>query len=100
MYEYVVVLGMMVTNQNCFHAWIKSRLNLWNACNSECMPYCLLSKTIKIKICKTTILRIPLYWVWNLDSYAKRRTLIDGVWESAKRTGGWKKLHHEELYNV
>jgi hypothetical protein len=58
-------LRTTVTNQNCFHKEIKSRLNLGNACchfvqNLLCSH--LLSKSLKIKICRTIILPVVLYW--------------------------------------
>jgi len=48
-------LEMTVTNQNCIHEEIKSRLNLGNACYyslQSLLSSCLLSKNLKIKIHK------------------------------------------------
>jgi hypothetical protein len=51
--------GTMVTDQNCIHEEIKSRLNLGNACNHQFRIFSsgLLFKSVKIKIYKTIILR-------------------------------------------
>jgi hypothetical protein len=64
-------MGMRVTNQNCIHKEIKSRLKLGNACYysvHNLLAYCLLSKSLKTKIHKTTILHIVLYGyeTWSL----------------------------------
>jgi hypothetical protein len=56
-------LGMTVTNQNCIHKEVKSRLNLGNACYhsvQNLLPSRLLSKNAKIKIFKTIILPVVL----------------------------------------
>jgi hypothetical protein len=52
-------LGMTVTNQNLIQEEIKRRLNLDNSINL--LPHCLLSKNVKIRIYKTTILPVVLY---------------------------------------
>jgi len=59
-------LGTTVTNQNCIHKEIKSRLNSENACyhsvqihNLSC--YHLLSTNFKIKIHKSIISPVVLY---------------------------------------
>jgi hypothetical protein len=51
-------LGMMLTNQNCIHEEIKSRLNLGNACDhaaQNLLSSHLLPKNVKIEIYKTII---------------------------------------------
>jgi hypothetical protein len=63
-------LGTTLTDQNCMHKEIKSRLNLGNACYRS-VPYllssCLLSRNIKVKIYKIIILPVLLceYETWS-----------------------------------
>jgi hypothetical protein len=48
-------LGTTITDQNCIHKEIKSRLNSWNACYylvQSFMSSCLLSRNLKVKIYK------------------------------------------------
>jgi hypothetical protein len=64
-------LGTTLTDQNCTHEEIKSRLNLENACyhSVQSLLYsCLLSRNLKIKIHKTIILPVVLYGseTWSL----------------------------------
>jgi hypothetical protein len=57
-------LGMTVTNQNLIHEKIKRRLNLGRACHhsvQNLLSSHLLSKNIKIKIYRTSILPVVLY---------------------------------------
>jgi hypothetical protein len=52
-------LGMTVTDQNCIHEEIKSRLNSGNACHHSVwniLSSYLLSKNLKIKIYRSIIL--------------------------------------------
>jgi hypothetical protein len=66
------------------------------------LPCLLLSKNIKIRIYKTIILAVLLYLceTWSLtlkENRVLRRTF------GSKRdevTGGWRKLHNEELHNL
>jgi hypothetical protein len=57
-------LGTTITDQNCMHEEIKSRLNSGNACYhsvqglSSSPP---LSRNVKVDICKTIILTVVLY---------------------------------------
>jgi hypothetical protein len=54
-----------LTDQNCMHEEIKSRLNLGNACYHAVqglLSSSLLSRNIKVKIYKTIIL--PVVFVW------------------------------------
>jgi hypothetical protein len=70
----------------------------------------LLSKNLKIRICKTIILPVILYGceIWSLTLREEHRL---GVFENRvlrkifgpKRdevTGGWRKLHNEELHDL
>jgi hypothetical protein len=63
-------LGTTVTNQNCIHKEIKTRLNLGNVCyhSVQILPSCFLYKNLKIKVYKTVILSGVLYGceTWSL----------------------------------
>jgi hypothetical protein len=51
-------MGTMITNHSCIQKEIKSRLNLGNACYhavQNLLSSHLLSRNIKVKICKTII---------------------------------------------
>jgi hypothetical protein len=57
-------LGSTVTDQNCIHEEIRSRLNSGNACYQavqNLLSSHLLSRNVKIKIYKTIILPVVLY---------------------------------------
>jgi hypothetical protein len=57
-------LGITVTNQNLIQEEIKRRLNSGNACYhsvQNLLYSCLLSKNVKIRICKITLLPVVLY---------------------------------------
>jgi hypothetical protein len=57
-------LGTTLTDQNCIHEEIKSRLNSGNACNhsvQSLLSPLLLSTNEKVKILKTIILPVVLY---------------------------------------
>jgi hypothetical protein len=97
-------LGMTVTNQNLIQEEIKRRLNSGNACYHLCSR--LLSKNLKIRICKTIILPVVLCgcetWsltlreVHGLRVFENRvlrifRPKRDEVMEE------WRKLHNEEF---
>jgi hypothetical protein len=60
-------LGTTVTNQNLIQEEIKSRLNYGNACY-HLLSSCLVSKNVKIRICKTIIFPVVLYGceTWSL----------------------------------
>jgi hypothetical protein len=54
-------LGTILTNQNSIHKEIKSRLKPGNACHhsvQNILSYSLLSKNLKIKICRIIILPV------------------------------------------
>jgi hypothetical protein len=68
MFKYLVTT---LTNQNDIHDEIKSRLNSGNACYhsvQNLLSSRLISKNLRIKICKTVILRVVLYGceTWSL----------------------------------
>jgi hypothetical protein len=57
-------LGTTLTDQNCMHKEIKSRLNSGNASYpsvQSLLSSCLLSRKLKVKIYKTIILPVVLY---------------------------------------
>jgi hypothetical protein len=66
-------LGTTVINQNLIQEEIMRRLNSGNACYhsvQNLLSFCLLSKTVNIRIFKTIILPVVLYGceTWSLDS--------------------------------
>jgi hypothetical protein len=70
-YRYALFLGTTLTDQNCIHEEIKSRLNSGNACYhsvQSLLSFCLLSRNVKVKIYKTIILSVVLYGceTWSL----------------------------------
>jgi hypothetical protein len=106
-------LGTTVTNQNRIQEEIKWRLNSGNACYlsvQNILSSRLLSKNVKVRIYKTIILPVVLYecetWsltvreehkLWVFENRVLRR--IFGR-KRARVTGGWRKLHNEELHNL
>jgi hypothetical protein len=70
----------------------------------------MLSKNIKIRIYKTIILSVVLYGceTWSLTLREKHRLrvfenrVLRGIFgpKMDKVTGGWRKLHNEELHNL
>jgi hypothetical protein len=106
-------LGTTVRNQNLIPEEIKRRLNSGNACYhsvQNLLSSWLLSKNVKIRICKTIILPVVVYGceTWSLTLREEHRL---GVFEyrvlsrifGPKRdevTGEWRKLHNEELHDV
>jgi hypothetical protein len=106
-------LGTMLTDQNYICEEIKSRLNMGNACYhsvQSLLPSCLLSRNVKVKICKTIIVPVVLCGceTWSLTLREEHRLRVfenrflrrifrpkrDGV------TGEWRKLHIEEHHNL
>jgi hypothetical protein len=105
-------LGTTVTNQNCIHEGIKSRLNTGNACYhavQNLLSSRLLSTNTKIKIYNTIELPIVLYgcetWSLTLREEHKLRVFESRVQrgifgpKTDEVTEGWRKLHNEELHN-
>jgi hypothetical protein len=93
------------------HEEIKSRLNSGNACYhavQNLLSSRLLSRNVNIKIHKTIILFVVLYGceTWSLTSREEHRLRVseNRVLRrifGPKRdevTGGWRKLHNEELH--
>jgi hypothetical protein len=106
-------LGTTLTDQNCMHKKIKSRLNSGNACYhlvQSLLSFCLLSRNLKVKICKTIILPVVLYG-YKTCTLTLREEHILRVFENRvlrrifvpKRDeviGEWRKLHSGEPHNL
>jgi hypothetical protein len=70
----------------------------------------LLSKNVKIKICKTIILPVVLYWceTWYLTLGEEHRLrvfenrVVRRIFgpKRDEMTGGWRKLHNVELHTL
>jgi hypothetical protein len=74
-------LGTTLTNQNSIPEEIKSRLRTGNACChsvQNLLPSGLLSKNLKIKICRTIILPVVLYGceTWSLTLREERKLRV------------------------
>jgi hypothetical protein len=106
-------VGTTLTEQNCIHEEIKSRLNSGNACYHSVrslLSFCLLSRNVKVKIYKTTILPVILYgcetWSLTLREEHRLKVFENRVLRRVfgpKRDevmGEWRKLHNEELHSL
>jgi hypothetical protein len=106
-------LGATLMDQNCIHEEIRSRLNSGNACYravQNLLSSCLLSRNVKIKIYKTTILPVVLYGceTWSLTLREEHRLrvfenrLLRRIFGPKRDevTGSWRKLHNEELHGL
>jgi hypothetical protein len=106
-------LGTTLTDQNCIHEEIKSRLNPGNACYhsvKSLLSSRFLSRNVKVKICKTIILPAVLYGceTWSLtlredhrlNVFENRvlRRIFGPRWDEV--TGEWRKLHNKEPHNL
>jgi hypothetical protein len=106
-------LGTTLTDQNCMHEEIKSRLNSGNACCHSVQSLLsshLLSGNVKVKIYKTIILPVVLYgcetWSLTLREQHRLRVFENRV---LRRIFGpkrnevmeeWRKLHNGEHNNL
>jgi hypothetical protein len=106
-------LGTTLTDQNCMHEEVKSRLNSGNACYHSVQSLLssrLLSRNLKVKIYETIILPVVLYRCETCS-----RTLVEEhrlrVFENRvlgrisgpnrdEVTGEWRKLRNAELHNL
>jgi hypothetical protein len=106
-------LGTTVTKLNFIQVEIKKRLDSGNGCHhsgQNLLSSCLLSKNLKIRICKTIILIVVLYecetWYLTLKKEQKLRVFENNVLRrifGLNRDGvieGWRKLHNEKLQNL
>jgi hypothetical protein len=104
-------LGTTVTNESSVQKEIKRRLNSGKACHHsvpKLISSRLLSKNVKMRICKTIILPVVLYGceTWSVilrDEHRARvfekKVLIRIFGPKRDEViGGWKKLHNEELH--
>jgi hypothetical protein len=99
-------LGTTLTDQNCMHVEVKSKLNSGNACCHSVQSLLssrLLSGNLKLKIYRTIILPVVLYGcvTWSLTLREQHRLRVFGNRVlrrifGPKRdevTGEWRKLH-------
>jgi hypothetical protein len=106
-------LGTTITKQSLIQEEFKRRLNSGNACYhsvQNLLSSRLLSKNIKIRIYKTIILPLVLYWceTWSLTLREKHRLrvfenrVVSRIFGPTRHevTGGWRKLHNEELHDL
>jgi hypothetical protein len=106
-------LGSTLTDHNCIHEEIRSRLNSGNACYhavQNLLSSRLLSRYVKIKIYTTIILPVVLYgcetWSLTLREEYRLRVFENRVLrrifgpKGDEVTGGWRKLHNEELHGL
>jgi hypothetical protein len=104
---------LTLTDQNCIHEEIRSRQNSGNACChavQNLLSSRLLSRNVKIKIYKTIILPVVMYgyetWSVTLREEHRLRVFENRVLRRIFRlkrdevTGGWRKLHNEELHGL
>jgi hypothetical protein len=97
-------LGTTLTDKNCIHEEIKSRLNSGNACYhsvQSILSSCLLSRNVKVKIYKTIILPVVLYGceTWCLMLREEHRLRVFGP-KRDEVMGEWRKLHNEEFHKL
>jgi hypothetical protein len=74
-------LGTTLTDKNCIHEEIKSRLNSGNACYHSVQSLLssrLLSRNVKVKLYKTIILSVVLYGyeTWSLTLRENHRLRV------------------------
>jgi hypothetical protein len=102
-----------MTKQNLIHEDIKSRFSSGNACYRSVQGLLfppVLSKSVKIKLQKAIIWVVVLYrcktWSLTLREEHRLRVFENRVLRRIfglrrdEVTGGWRKLHNEELHNL
>jgi hypothetical protein len=105
--------GTTLTDQNCMHEEIKSRLNLGDTCYhsvQHLLCCCLLSRNLKVKIYKTIILPVVLCEceAWSLAMREEHRLrvfenrVLRRIFgpKTDEVTGEWRELHSGELHNL
>jgi hypothetical protein len=106
-------LGTTLTDQNCMHDEINSRVNLGSVYyhSVQSLLYsCLLSRNIKVKIYKTIILPVVSYecetWSLTLREGHRLRVfenrVLRGIFgpKQDEVMGEWRKLDKGELHNL
>jgi hypothetical protein len=106
-------LRTTLTDQNCMHEEIKSRLNSWNTCYhlvQSLLSSRLLSRIIKVKIYETVILPGVLHgcetWSPTLREEHRLRVFENRVLRRIfgptrdEVMGEWRKLHSGDLHNL
>jgi hypothetical protein len=104
---------LRTTNQNLIEEEIKRRLNSGNACYhsvQNLLSSSLLPKNVKMRIYKTIILALVLYWceTWSLTLREEHRLrvfenrVLRRIYGPRRDevTGGWRKLHNQELRDL
>jgi hypothetical protein len=106
-------LGTTLTDQNCMHKEINSRLNTGNACYhsvQSLLSSCLLTRNVKVKLYKTIILLAVLYGCktqsltlreeHGLRVFEKRVLRRISGPKRDEVTGEWRKLHNGDLCSL
>jgi hypothetical protein len=106
-------MGATLTDQNCIHEEIRSRLNSGNACFlavQNLLSSHLLSRNVKIRIYKTIILPVILYGCETRSLTLREEHRLRVVENRVLRrifgpktdevTRGWRKLHNEKLHGL
>ena len=104
---------IILTNQNSIQVEIKRRLKSGKACYysvQNLLSSSLLSKNLKIKMCRTIILPTVFYGceTWSLTMREKCRVRVFEnrvlrrifVPKRDEVTGKWRRLHNEDLYDL
>jgi hypothetical protein len=104
---------MTVTNQNLIQEEIKWGFNSGNACYhsvQNLLSSRLLSKNVKVRLYKTIIFTVVLYGceTWSLAVREEHKLrvfenrMLRRIFGTKRNgvTGGWRKLHNEELHNL
>jgi hypothetical protein len=104
-------LGATLTDQNCIHEEIRSRLNSGNACYRAVQNLWssrLLSRNVKTKIYKTIVLPVVFYGCETLSLTLREEHRLRVFQNRVLRRifgpkrdkvpGGWRKLHNEALH--
>ena len=85
-------LGATLTNQHSNQEEIKSRMKSGNAFYHlvrNLLSSSLLSKNLKMKVCRTIILPSIFVWVWDLVADIARGKETEGVWEHGVEENIW-----------